>query len=139
MDDWVVLAPTRWKLRAAIRAVNAVMANLLVTQHPDKTMIGRIARGFDFLGYRFSDERLALTRQTVERCRERVSRLYEQGADVCRIGTYLQRWWRWVRAGLGGRAVQMTVGGGDSGPMEVRSPPEHPALAVTSSPSNVIL
>jgi hypothetical protein len=45
--DWVVLAPTRWKLRAAIRAVNEVMANLLVKQHPDKTIIGRIARGFD--------------------------------------------------------------------------------------------
>jgi RNA-directed DNA polymerase len=26
MDDWVVLAPTRWKLRVAIRAVNEVMA-----------------------------------------------------------------------------------------------------------------
>ena len=50
MDDWVVLAPTRWKLRAAIRAVNQEMANLRVRQHPDKTIIGRIAQGFDFLG-----------------------------------------------------------------------------------------
>ena len=101
MDDWVVLAPTRWKLRAAIRAVNEVMATLLVKQHPDKTFIGRIARGFDFLGYRFTGDGMAVARQTVERCRERVSRLYEQGADAIRIGTYLQRWARWVRAGLG--------------------------------------
>ncbi len=26
MDDWVVLAPTRWKLRAAIRRVNEALA-----------------------------------------------------------------------------------------------------------------
>jgi RNA-directed DNA polymerase len=102
MDDWVVLAPTRWKLRAAIRAVNEVMADLLVRQHPDKTFIGRIARGFDFLGYRFSAEGLAVAWQTVERCIEQMSRRYAQGADPCRIGTYLQRWERWVRAGLGG-------------------------------------
>ena len=50
MDDWVVLTPTRWKLRRAIRAVNEVMAALRVVQHPDKTFIGRVARGFDFLG-----------------------------------------------------------------------------------------
>jgi hypothetical protein len=34
--------------------VNQVMADLCVLQHPGKTIIGRIARGFDFLGYRFS-------------------------------------------------------------------------------------
>lgn len=67
-DDWVVIASTRWKLRAAIRAVNQVMANLFVRQHPDKTIIGRIAR------------------QTLERCREHVSRLYEQGAAVGTLG-----------------------------------------------------
>lgn len=45
VEDWVVLAPTRWKWRMAIRAVNQVMARLRVRQHPDKTIIGRIARG----------------------------------------------------------------------------------------------
>ena len=34
MDDWVVLAPTRWKLRKAIKAVNQVMAQLRVEKHP---------------------------------------------------------------------------------------------------------
>jgi hypothetical protein len=51
MDDWVVLAPTRWRLRKAIKVVNEVMADLRVEQHPDKTFIRRIARGVDFLGY----------------------------------------------------------------------------------------
>ncbi len=44
MDDWVVLAPTRWKLRKAIKALNEEMAALLVEKHPDKTFIGRISR-----------------------------------------------------------------------------------------------
>ena len=51
MDDWVVLAPTRWKLRKAVRIVNETLAELKVEQHPDKTFIGRISRGFEFLGY----------------------------------------------------------------------------------------
>jgi hypothetical protein len=102
MDDWVLLAPTRWKLRAAIRAVNEVMATLVVKQHPDKMIIGRLARGFDFLGYRFSAAGLVVARQTMERCVAQVSWLYEQGAAASRIGTYLQHWERWVKAGLAG-------------------------------------
>ncbi|RLS77165.1 MAG: hypothetical protein DWI02_10210, partial [Planctomycetota bacterium] len=46
MDDWVILAPTRWKLRAAVRIVNETLAELNVEQHPDKTFIGRVERGF---------------------------------------------------------------------------------------------
>jgi len=94
MDDILVLAPTRWKLRAAIMAVNQEMANLRVRQHPDKTTIGRIARGFDFLGYRFSTAGLAVAWQTVERCVARICLLYEQGAAMSRIGDYVRRWVR---------------------------------------------
>jgi hypothetical protein len=53
MDDWVVLAPTRWKLRRAARIMQQTLAELKVATHPDKTFLGRTARGFDFLGYRF--------------------------------------------------------------------------------------
>lgn len=102
MDDWVILAPTRWKLRQAIKAVNQVMANLLVEKHPDKTFIGRISRGFDFLGYWFTPSGLGIALKTVERCLAKVSRLYEQGASVGRIGKYLGRWWQWVRSGVNG-------------------------------------
>lgn len=96
MDDWVILAPTRWKLRKTIKAVNQEMADLRVEKHPDKTFIGRISRGFDFLGYWFAPSGLGVARKTVVRCLEKVSRLYEQGASVGRIGKYLGRWWQWV-------------------------------------------
>lgn len=52
MDDWVVLAKTRWALRRAIKATNIVLDGLKVVKHPDKTFIGRVERGWDFLGYR---------------------------------------------------------------------------------------
>ena len=100
MDDWVILAPTRWKLRRAIKATNEVMEELLVEKHPDKTFIGRISHGFDFLGYWFSPHGLSVAKKTVDRMLEKVRRLYEQGASVGRILSYLSLWERWVRSGL---------------------------------------
>ncbi|MCP4404142.1 MAG: hypothetical protein GY801_43400 [bacterium] len=58
MDDWIIIAPTRWKLCKAIRRVNQTLNALRVEQHPDKTMIGRGERGFDFLGYALKPTRL---------------------------------------------------------------------------------
>ena len=37
MDDLLVLAPTRWKLRRAVRTVNQVLDGLDLEKHPDKT------------------------------------------------------------------------------------------------------
>jgi len=70
----VVLAPTRWKLRATIRTVNETLAALKVEQHPDTTFVGRISRGFDFLGYRFAPAGLiGVARQSMARFVERAS------------------------------------------------------------------
>ncbi len=46
----LVLAPTRWKLRKAVKAVNEVLGWLGLLKHSDKTFVGRTERGFDFLG-----------------------------------------------------------------------------------------
>ena len=100
MDDWVILTPSRWKLRKAIKAVNEVMFDLQISQHPDKTFIGAIERGFDFLGYYFSNNGLSIATKTIERMRTKVSRLYEQGATQNCIETYLKRWWIWAKAGV---------------------------------------
>ncbi|NEO81355.1 hypothetical protein [Moorena sp. SIO4G3] len=100
MDDWIILAPTRWKLRKAIKATNQVMTELKVIKHPEKTFIGRLASGFDFLGYWFSTAGLGIARKTVERMVENMTRLYEQGAPDERIEAYFLRWWRWVKGGI---------------------------------------
>ncbi|MFT6896482.1 MAG: RNA-directed DNA polymerase [Paraglaciecola sp.] len=49
MDDVIILAKTRWHLRKAVRTVNQHFNQLKVAQAPDKTFIGRIEKGFDFL------------------------------------------------------------------------------------------
>jgi hypothetical protein len=100
MDDWVILAPSRWKFREAIRLADQTLAELHVQQKPDKTFIGRICRGFDFLGYALTPAGLQVSPQAVERCAERVSQLYEQGVDLIHIGAYVRRWLRWTRSGL---------------------------------------
>jgi len=54
MDDILILATTRWKLKKAIRVLNQTFDELKLEKHPDKTSIGRIEKGFDFLGYHFN-------------------------------------------------------------------------------------
>ena len=76
--DILVLAPTRWKLRRAVKAVNEALGSLRLEKHPDKTFIGRLEKGFDFLGYPFSPEGLRVATATIEKFIKRTSRLYEQ-------------------------------------------------------------
>ena len=77
MDDWVILAPSRWKLRRAVRLVQQTLDELNVETHPDKTSIGRIDRGFRFLGYDFDATGLVgVAPTTYERFVKRVNRLY---------------------------------------------------------------
>jgi hypothetical protein len=119
MDDWVVLAPTRWKLRKAVRIVNETLAELRVEQHPDKTFIGRIEKGFDFLGYEITSPGIeGIAQRTLDSFAKRVTRLYEQGADPSRIGQYVQRWRKWLTSGLGRLSVTCdAVGVGCSRPL----------------------
>ncbi len=86
MDDWVVIAPTRWRLRSAIRIVNKTLNVLKVEQHPNKTFIGKAERDFDFLGYYLKPGVLMVSRGTFVRFTVRISQLYEQGADYLHIG-----------------------------------------------------
>jgi len=97
----VILAPSRWKLRRAVRLVQQTLDELKVQTHPDKTFVGNTERGFSFLGYQINSAGLVgVAPPTVERFVERVNRLYEQGADAIRIDEYVRRWWKWVRGGI---------------------------------------
>jgi hypothetical protein len=98
-------APTRWKLREAIRLVNRTLAELHVEPHPDKTFIGRISRGFDFVGYAFTPAGLEAAPPAIERCVERVSRLYERG-----VGTALVAMDKKRSRGVGNGIVRAGVG-----------------------------
>lgn len=51
MDDILILAPTRCKLKKAIRVLNETFSELKLKKHPDKTAVGHIEKGFDVLGH----------------------------------------------------------------------------------------
>lgn len=44
---------------------------------------------------------VGIAQETRKRFVERLTRLYEQGASVERIGDYVRRWQRWAVSGLG--------------------------------------
>jgi hypothetical protein len=104
MDDYVIFAPTRHKLKAALRRMYTVLDQLKLSVHPDKRFIGTTRRGFDFLGYRFHPHRkLRPAVISLDRLFERARRLQEQGADLIRLRQYVQRWYGWLHGGLRGR------------------------------------
>ncbi len=104
MDDILILAPTRWKLKKAIRVLNQTFNELKLEKHPDKTLLGRTERGFDFLGYHFCPKGLGVAKKTVENFLSRAIRLYEQESGEAmasaRLGLYVLRWVRWFAGGI---------------------------------------
>ena len=90
----------RWKLRRAVRVVNQVLTGLRLEKAPEKTFIGRVERGFDFLGYRLSPDGITVAEATWKRFCERALRLYERDLrEPCgppRLDVYVRRWYGWA-------------------------------------------
>jgi RNA-directed DNA polymerase len=58
MDDFVVLAKTRWHLKKAIAKIHRITCDLKLRLHRKiKCFIRRTANGFDFLGYTIHPQR----------------------------------------------------------------------------------
>ena len=58
--------------------MNQIFSSLKVTQHPDKTFVGRIEKGFEFLGYHLLPQQLRMAGKTMQKFVKRAVRLYEQ-------------------------------------------------------------
>ncbi len=78
MDDILVLSPGRWRLRKAVKFVNQVLTFLKLEKHPEKTFVGKIERGFDFLGYHIRPDGISVASKMLERFVSRAARLYER-------------------------------------------------------------
>jgi len=52
------------------------------------------------VGNSFEPKGLSIAPKTLANFLERKTQLYEQGADVRRIGQYVRNWWRWVNTGV---------------------------------------
>jgi len=102
MDDILILAKTRWHLRNAIQTMYSVIQSLGLTLHQqEKRFIGRVEKGFDFLGYHFhSLRKLIPSAESLRRLAERARRLYEQKGDTNRLWQYVSHWVSYIRGGL---------------------------------------
>jgi RNA-directed DNA polymerase len=124
MDDILILSKTRWQNRKAVKRLNQCLNRLTLEKHPDKTFIGKIDKGFDFLGYHFSRAPLTVADKTREKHALHCVRLYEQlrrqkataNVVAATLERYITRWQRWVVAGLQGITIngQWDCGNGES-------------------------
>ncbi|EBG7569140.1 hypothetical protein FI950_25355 [Salmonella enterica] len=77
MDDFLILSPTRWHLRRAVRMLNRHFAQAGFEQHPDKTFIGRVEKGFDWMGFWFTEKGCdGVAPRALQHFKDRLRRLY---------------------------------------------------------------
>jgi len=90
-------------MREAIGVLKQMFSELKLKKHLDKTFIGLIEKGFDFLGYHFSPEGLSVAENTMKFL-ARAVRLYEQEQEEPfsspLLGLYVRRWLKWLKAGF---------------------------------------
>jgi hypothetical protein len=72
MDDIIVMAKNKWSFRRFIRKVNMILAGLGLEKAEDKTFIGKIERGFSFLGFQFSREGMTISKKSVRKFAENI-------------------------------------------------------------------
>lgn len=104
MDDFVMFARTRWQLRRCVKQLHHYFNLAGFETHPDKTQLGRIEQGFDWLGVWFTPEGTTIAPRALENYRVQRLRLYEQArrrglstADCdARVQAYETRWKLWA-------------------------------------------
>ncbi|HHK8152450.1 TPA: reverse transcriptase domain-containing protein [Serratia marcescens] len=102
MDDFVLLTRTRWQLRRCVKQLHHYFNLAGFEIHPDKTQLGRIKNGFDWLGVWFLPTGTTIAPRALENYRIKRLRLYEQarrrGADSeARLRAYEVRWRLWAK------------------------------------------
>ncbi|MGN5174663.1 reverse transcriptase domain-containing protein [Aeromonas sp. 102P] len=102
MDDFIILTRTRWHLKRAVKQLNGFLAALGFSQHPNKTFIGHIAKGFDWMGFWFTQQGCQSVAPRAQHNHHRkLNRLLEQVRKLpakqraIRTMSYLTRWYHW--------------------------------------------
>lgn len=77
MDDWVVLTKRKTTLNKIVKITHKVLNSLKLEVHPNKTYIGKISHGFNFLGYYMDDQKFLPSQESIRRCFEHATAFYE--------------------------------------------------------------
>lgn len=109
MDDFIFLSPRRWPVKRATKRLLHHFDLFDFSTHPDKTQMGRISKGFDWLGVWFTQNGAAgIAPRALTNHHTRRLRLEEQArkqglserAIVDRVQEYEKRWNIWARSML---------------------------------------
>ena len=100
MDDIVFFFKTRHQLKNMLKKIYSCLVGIQLKLSKPKTWIGRVEKGFDYLGYRISSEGLTIAEGSVGRLQDRLHRLLEQGAGEQRLEKYVKNWMRWFKTGV---------------------------------------
>ncbi|MFP2429089.1 hypothetical protein [Enterobacter ludwigii] len=99
---WVNIC-TRHHLRRAVRQLNTFLQEGGFIKHPDKTFIGKISKGTDWMGFRLDDTgNSPPAPRAISNMLHQLRRLYEQSRHLTaegrqgRVVQYLTRWRRWA-------------------------------------------
>ncbi len=103
MDDFLLMSKTRWALKRAVRRLHEFMQAGGFSLHPDKTQLGRLEKGFDWLGLWFGPNGQTMAPRALHNHNEKRQRLYEQArkqglsesATLERVRAYEKRWEQW--------------------------------------------
>lgn len=111
MDDFIIFTRTRtrWQLHRAVRRLNHWFSGYGFRRHPDKTFIGHLKKGVDWMGFWFTRQGCqSMALRARENHRDTLRRLYEQ---IRKQPTEVQAVWvdayvtRWNRRYLSSRPV----------------------------------
>lgn len=104
MDDFIFFTNTRRHLRKAIKSLHEFFDVGGFETHPDKTQLGNIDKGFDWLGIWYSQLGPRIAPRALENHRGHIARLYEQARirklsqteAERRVREYKVRWMNWA-------------------------------------------
>lgn len=101
MDDFLILAKTRWQLKHAIARLRQQISAYGFALSYNKTQIGSVEKGFDWLGFMFTNEgRAGPSTRAIQNRDKKACRLYEQAkrrglSPSSIVEPYLSRWDKW--------------------------------------------
>ncbi|RDL15163.1 reverse transcriptase domain-containing protein [Serratia fonticola] len=107
MDDFVILTKTRWQLRRQVASLNGFFNDYGFRQHPDKTFIGRTAKGFDWMGAQLGASGVTgVAPRALANHWVKVRRFYEQTwlsrtTRQAKVSGYRARWMKWALVAVG--------------------------------------
>jgi len=106
MDDFLILSISRHKLKKTIKEMkNSLVNHWGFELHPDKTIIGRVSKGFDWMGFWCNGERWeGPTERSKTRSNgkiETIMKHYEGEERERRLHSYEKGYERWLKAMTG--------------------------------------